>query len=109
MISRQIESLFQDLKVSVMMFVNTKKIKKLRDEIDNRGYKDKLMLAVGGSIFNLQPELVKTVGGDGTAPNALSAVKLFEELSLRSKLWKYFHIHRTTLCNYGDRFLGNIE
>ncbi|KUO60247.1 hypothetical protein APF79_01125 [bacterium BRH_c32] len=71
---------------SAMMFVNAKNIKKLRDEIDNRGYKDKLMLAVGGAIFNLRPELVKTVGGDGTALNAISAVKLFEELSLRSKL-----------------------
>jgi methylmalonyl-CoA mutase cobalamin-binding domain/chain len=71
---------------SAMMFVNAKNIKKLREEINNRGYKDKLMLAVGGAILNLRPELVKTVGGDGTAPNAISAVKLFEELSLRSKL-----------------------
>ncbi|MCK9281207.1 MAG: cobalamin-dependent protein [Melioribacteraceae bacterium] len=71
---------------SAMMFVNAKNIKKLRDEIDNRGYKDKLMLAVGGAIFNLRPELVEKVGGDGSAPNAISAVKLFEELSMRSKL-----------------------
>ncbi|MFA7289098.1 MAG: cobalamin-dependent protein [Melioribacteraceae bacterium] len=71
---------------SAMMFVNAKNIKKLRDEIDSRGYKDKLMLAVGGAIFNLRPELVEKVGGDGTAPNAISAVKLFKELSLRSKL-----------------------
>ena len=44
---------------SAMMFVNAKNIKKLREVINNRGYKDKLMLAVGGAIFNLRPELVK--------------------------------------------------
>ena len=37
-------------------------------------------LAVGGAVFLQRPELVKEVGGDGTAPNAIAAPALMERL-----------------------------
>lgn len=66
--------------VSAMMLTTARNIVRLRQEIDQRGLTGKIQLAVGGAVFLVFPELVKEVGGDGTAPNALGAVKLFEDL-----------------------------
>jgi methanogenic corrinoid protein MtbC1 len=49
----------------------------LRDEIDNRGLRGKILLAVGGAIFNVVPDLFEEVGGDLTAKNALDADEVF--------------------------------
>jgi methylmalonyl-CoA mutase cobalamin-binding domain/chain len=68
--------------VSAMIFSAAKNIRKVRDEIDRRGLTGVIMLAVGGAVFRLRPELVEEVGGDGTAANAFAAVSLFE------RLWK---------------------
>lgn len=65
---------------SAMMYTSAMNIRKLREEIDNRGLTGYLQLAVGGAVFNLRPELVEEVGGDGTAKNAIDASVLVEEL-----------------------------
>lgn len=66
--------------VSAMTLTTSRNITRLRDEIDSRGLKGKIQLAVGGAVFNVYPSLVEEVGGDGTATNAMSAVFLFERL-----------------------------
>ncbi|MCP4180975.1 MAG: corrinoid-binding protein [bacterium] len=65
---------------SAMMFTTANNIKRLRIEIDSRGYKGIIQLAVGGAVFNLRPELTKKVGGDGTATNAINVPELFNNL-----------------------------
>lgn len=65
---------------SAMLYTTAENIKKLRAEIDRRGLKDRIKLAVGGAVFILRPELVKEVGGDGTAKNAILAVDLIDKL-----------------------------
>jgi methylmalonyl-CoA mutase cobalamin-binding domain/chain len=66
--------------VSAMTLTTSRNITRLREEIDARGLKGKINLAVGGAVFNVYPALVEEVGGDGTATNAMSAVPLFERL-----------------------------
>jgi methanogenic corrinoid protein MtbC1 len=70
--------------VSAMMTTTAHNIRQLRAEIDRRGLTGRIQLAVGGAIFVLCPEMVQEVGGDGTAPNALGAARLFEQLWQRS-------------------------
>jgi methylmalonyl-CoA mutase cobalamin-binding domain/chain len=66
--------------VSAMIFTTARNIRKVREEIDRRGLTEKIMLAVGGTVFQLRPELAREVGGDGSAPNAFAAIALFERL-----------------------------
>ena len=68
---------------SAMMYTNSRHMIKIREELDARNLSDRIKFAVGGAIFNLRPELVKEVGADGTAKNAIEAVRLFEKLSLQ--------------------------
>ncbi len=68
---------------SAMMYSTAENIKKLRHEIDAAGLKDKVLLAVGGAVFKLRPELVHEVGGDGTVNSAVNAPRLFDELQQR--------------------------
>ena len=70
--------------VSAMMHTTALNIAKVRSEIDGRGLKGKLQLAVGGAIFLLRPELVHDVGGDGTARNAMLASDLLDSLWAKS-------------------------
>jgi methylmalonyl-CoA mutase cobalamin-binding domain/chain len=72
--------------VSAMMYTNAKNMIKVREELDKRGLSGKIMFAVGGAIFNMRPELVKEVGADGTALNAMKSIDLFNELNKRSSL-----------------------
>ena len=69
---------------SAMMFSTAKNVVGIRQEIDRRGLTGRVQLAVGGAVFKLRPELVQEFGGDGTAPTALHAPALFEELWQRS-------------------------
>lgn len=69
---------------SAMMFTTAKNVAKLREEIDRRGWKDRIQLAVGGAVFKLRPELVHAFGGDGTAASAVEAPALFERLWQRA-------------------------
>ncbi len=73
---------------SAMMLTTAMNIAKLREEIDRRGLRGKLQLAVGGAIFILRPELVAEVGGDGTAKTAISAPALFDELAAKAAVWR---------------------
>jgi methylmalonyl-CoA mutase cobalamin-binding domain/chain len=65
---------------SAMIFTTAVNIKKLRKEIDDRGLKGRLKLAVGGAVFKLRPELIEDVGADGSTENALLTPALFDEL-----------------------------
>lgn len=65
---------------SAMMLTTAENIRALRMEIDARGLRGKIRLAVGGAVFKLRPELMDEVGGDGTAPNAMQTPLLFDEL-----------------------------
>jgi len=65
---------------SAMMYSTAGNMKNLRNEIDSKGLKNKIMMAVGGAVFKLRPELVEEVGGDGTADSAINAPKLFNNL-----------------------------
>jgi methanogenic corrinoid protein MtbC1 len=66
--------------VSAMMYTTALNIKKIRQAIDERGLSACIKLAVGGAVFRLRPELVREVGGDGSALTALDAHKLIEHL-----------------------------
>jgi len=70
--------------VSAMMYMTAMNIKKVREEIDNRGLKGKIMLAAGGAVFLQRPEVLEIVGGDGTSPNAIKAPKLMDQLLERA-------------------------
>jgi methylmalonyl-CoA mutase cobalamin-binding domain/chain len=65
---------------SAMMLTTAENIRHLRSEIDARGLGGKILLAVGGAVFKLRPDLMQEVGGDGTAPSAIQAPELFEQL-----------------------------
>jgi methylmalonyl-CoA mutase cobalamin-binding domain/chain len=71
--------------VSAMMYTTSANIKKVRDELDRRNLSGKIMLAVGGAVFRLRPELTHEVGGDGTAANGYQVPQLFAELLKRSR------------------------
>lgn len=68
------------ISVSAMLYTTAINIKKLRREIDNRGLNGKIMLAVGGEIFNRRNELAITVGADGYSHNAIEASDMIEQL-----------------------------
>jgi methylmalonyl-CoA mutase cobalamin-binding domain/chain len=65
---------------SAMVTTTARGIKRLRDEIDHRGLRGKILLAVGGAVFQARPGLVEEVGGDGTASNAMASAQLFDDL-----------------------------
>lgn len=66
--------------VSAMMLTTAENIRAVRTEIDARGLRGKVRLAVGGAVFKLRPQLVDEVGGDGTAVSAIQAPVLFDRL-----------------------------
>lgn len=70
--------------VSAMMLSTARNIRRLRDELDQRGLTGSIQLAVGGAVFLVYPDLVAEVGGDGTSANALGAAGLFENLWAKS-------------------------
>lgn len=65
---------------SAMMHTTALNIKGLREEIDKRGLKNKIQLAVGGAVFIARPSLIQEVGGDGTAKNAMEAPQQMAKL-----------------------------
>lgn len=70
--------------VSAMMYTTAQNIKKLRTEINDRGYKGKIQLAVGGAVFNLRHDLWEEVGADGTSRNAIDVGTLMGRLMEKS-------------------------
>jgi len=79
-IEKAIENKADIIAVSAMMFTTAKNIIKVRQELDKNSLSGKVMLAVGGAVFKLRPELVTEIGGDGTADTAIGAPNLFETL-----------------------------
>lgn len=71
--------------VSAMMYTTAVNIGRLREAIVQAGLAGRVQLAVGGAVFNLRPELVAEVGGDGTARTAIAAPALFEGLAKKSR------------------------
>ena len=65
---------------SAMMLTTARNIAGIRNELDRRGLSGRIKLAVGGAVFAMRPELVREVGGDGTAKTALEAPALFDRL-----------------------------
>ncbi|PKP30559.1 MAG: corrinoid-binding protein [Bacteroidetes bacterium HGW-Bacteroidetes-16] len=84
-IEKAIENKADIVAVSAMMFTTAKNIIKVRQELDKNSLSGKVMLAVGGAVFKLRPELVTEIGGDGTADTAIGASNLFETL-LKKKM-----------------------
>ena len=84
-IEKAIENKADIVAVSAMMFTTAKNIIKVRQELDKNSLSGKVMLAVGGAVFKLRPELVTEIGGDGTADTAIGAPNLFETL-LKKKM-----------------------
>lgn len=70
--------------VSAMMYTTALNIKKVRSEIDYRGLTGKIMLVVGGAVFNIRSELVSEVGADGFSKNAIEAPAVMEGLLLQA-------------------------
>ena len=70
---------------SAMTRSTARNIRKLRDEIDRRGFRGRMQLAVGGAAFLASPDMVPEVGADGTAPNAIASVELFARLCAASE------------------------
>jgi methanogenic corrinoid protein MtbC1 len=66
--------------VSAMTYTTAANVQQVRAAIDASPLNGQVRLAVGGAIFNMRPDLVQEVGGDGTARNALAAPALFEQL-----------------------------
>jgi len=65
---------------SAMMLTTARNISSIRKELNDRDLQGRIKLAVGGAVFNMRPELVAEVGGDGTATSALLVPELFERL-----------------------------
>ncbi len=84
-VDKAVETGARVIGASAMMYTTAKNVVKIRSEIDRRGLKGRLQLAVGGAVFKLRPELVADFGGDGTAASAVEASGLFESLVQRSK------------------------
>lgn len=83
-VDKAIETGARIIGVSAMMYTTASNIRKVRDELDRRSLSGRIMLAVGGAVFKLRPELKDEVGGDGTAANGFQAPRLFAELRERS-------------------------
>ncbi|MGD9733730.1 MAG: B12-binding domain-containing protein [Desulfamplus sp.] len=65
---------------SSMMYSAATNIAQIREKLEQQNLTNQIKLAVGGAVFRLRPELVNEVGGDGTAPNAVKAPALFDQL-----------------------------
>lgn len=83
-VDKAVETDAKIIAVSAMMYTTAQNIKKLRKEIDDRGYKNKIQLAVGGAVFNLRQELWKEVGGDGISRNAVDVGELMDKLMINA-------------------------
>ena len=75
-VDKAIEEKASIIMVSAMLYTTAKNIKKVREEIDNRGLSEQIALIVGGAVFNIREELWKEVGADAVGINALDAGSL---------------------------------
>ena len=66
--------------ISAMLYSTALNIRKVRDEINKRGYQGKIKLIVGGAVFSVKENLWKEVGADAFGRSALDAGKLAEEV-----------------------------
>lgn len=69
--------------VSAMLLSTARNVRLVREELDSRGQRGRIALAVGGAIFALRPELAAEVGGDGTCATAMGASALCQRLCVQ--------------------------
>ena len=79
-VDKAVETGAKIIGVSAMIFTTAENIRHLRALLDERGLSGRIQMAVGGAVFRLRPELVKAVGGDGSAPDAVNVPALFDTL-----------------------------
>lgn len=72
--------------VSALLLHTAEKIKEVRDLLDERRLSGQIKLMVGGAAFNFDRHMVRQVGADGMALNALGAVAAVRSLSGQRKL-----------------------
>ncbi|NVN91461.1 MAG: cobalamin B12-binding domain-containing protein [Desulfuromonadales bacterium] len=83
-VDKALETGARIIAVSAMMYSTAANVRSVRHELDRRNLSGRIMLAVGGAVFRLRPELAKEVGGDGTAATCFQAHRAFSELWERS-------------------------
>jgi MerR family transcriptional regulator, light-induced transcriptional regulator len=74
------DSWFSVVGLTLGSYVNFSRLSDAMLEIRDKSQNRAIRIMVGGPIFLQQPELVKSVGADGTAVNAPSAVLLAQKL-----------------------------
>jgi methanogenic corrinoid protein MtbC1 len=67
--------------VSALLLHTAEKIKEVRDLLDERRLSSQIKLMVGGAAFNFDRQMVRQVGADGMALNALGAVAAVRSLN----------------------------
>ncbi len=72
--------------VSALLLHTAEKIKEVRSLLDERRLSGQIKLVVGGAAFNFDRQMVRQVGADGMALNALGAVAAVRSLSGQRKL-----------------------
>lgn len=77
------------LAISVTMTYNIENVKKLIELVREDSTHNNLKIIVGGYPFNLSTDLWKNIGADGSALDAISAIKLANELVLITELSKH--------------------
>lgn len=77
-VAKAMENEARIIAASAMMYSTAVNISGIREEIIKRNLESSMKLAVGGAIFNLREDLIKEVGGDGTARSALQVPALFD-------------------------------
>lgn len=75
-IQRVIEDGIKILMISVLMYPSAYKVKRISEGLHKRGCSVKIL--VGGSPFNMDPELWKTVGADGMGKTPGEGIKILE-------------------------------
>ena len=72
--------------VSALLLHTAEKIKEIRDLLDERHLNNRIKLMVGGAAFNFDRHMVRRVGADGMALNAMGAVAAVRSLNGQRKL-----------------------
>lgn len=78
LVAKTLESGIEVLLISTLMLSSAIKVKDLKIELEEKGFKGKLM--VGGAPFRLDKRLWEDVGADATADNAMDSIRVLSSL-----------------------------
>lgn len=84
-VDKALETGARIIAVSAMMYTTALNVRNVRHELDRRNLSGRIMLAVGGAVFRLRPQLAFEMGGDGTAATCFLAPQAFAELWERAR------------------------